>query len=96
MEPSTIDGNATLQDQQNTLNFNENTAACETVSYKRAPGQNHDNVASFEDVPLTTILPPIALVIVPGGQPNVPAGKNLVFVSDIWVSGVIKKVAGIR
>lgn len=97
MEPSTIDGSKNLQDQQNTLNFTEDTASVKTVSYVRAdPANSHLNLATFEDVPQTTVLPPLSLVAVPSGQPTPPAGKQLVFVSDIWVSGVIKKVAGFR
>ncbi len=96
MDPSTIDGNQDLQAQQTTLNFTENTASVKTVSYERAPGQGHFNLATFEDVPQTVVLPPLLLVEAPGGQPSVPSGKQLLWVSDIWVSGVIKKVAGIR
>ena|SRR5687768_10114553 len=97
MDPSRIDGNENLQSQQITLNFTENTASVETVSYVRAnPMSSHENLATFQDVPQTAISPPLSLVEVPAGQPNVPAGKQLVFVSNIWVSGVIKRVAGIR
>lgn len=81
MDPSTIDGNATLEEQQDTLNFTENTASVKTVSYVRAdPANSHMNLATFEDVPQTEILPPLRLVESPAGN-------------DIWVSGVIKKVA---
>ena len=81
MDPRTIDGNASLQDQENTLNFTENTAAVKTVSYVRAdPANSHLNLATFEDVPQTEILPPLKLTESASG-------------SDIWVSGVIKKVA---
>jgi hypothetical protein len=98
MDPSTIDGNANLQIQQDTLNFTENTASVKTISYVRAdPANSHENLATFEDVPQTTVLPPLTLIEVPGDQPSVPSGKQLAFpASDIWVSGVIKKVAGIR
>ncbi|HJZ83041.1 MAG TPA: hypothetical protein VKD91_21920 [Pyrinomonadaceae bacterium] len=81
MDPRTIDGNASLEEQQNTLNFTENTASVKTVSYVRAdPASSHLNLATFEDVPQTQILPPLKLTEAAGG-------------SDIWVSGVIKKVA---
>ena len=97
MEPSIIDGNANLSAQQDTLNFTENTASVKTMSYGiGTPASSHRNVATFEDVPQTEILPPLTLVEVTNGQPVVPAGKQLVFVSDVWVSGVVKKVAGIR
>ena len=91
MDPATIDGNASLQDQQNTLNFTENTASVKTVSYVRAdPANSHMNLATFEDVPQTEILPPLKLTEVPGPQPGA------IFTSDIWVGGIIKKVAGTR
>ncbi len=84
MEPSRIDGNANLQDQQNTLNSTENTASVKTVSYVRAdPANSHENLATFEDVPQNVVLPPLKLTESANG-------------SDIWVSGVIKKVAMTR
>ena len=93
MEPSTIDGNESLIQQQNTLNFTENTASVKTVSYVIAdPASDHLNEATFEDVPQTQIVPPLRLV--PAG--DVPAGQQPIFVSDIWVSGVIRKIAALR
>lgn len=92
MEPSLIDGNASLSAQQDTLNTTENIASVKTVSYERAdPESIHKNVATFEDVPQTEILPPITLVEVTNGEPD-----DAIFVSDVWVSGKVKKVAGIR
>jgi hypothetical protein len=90
MDPSTIDGNENLQAQQTTLNFTENTASVKVVSYVRAPGAGHDNLATFEDVPQGVVLPPLKLAEVSGPQPGA------IFTSDIWVGGVIKKVAGTR
>lgn len=93
MDPSTIDGNENLIQQQNTLNFTENTASVETVSYVIAdPASDHLNEATFEDVPQTEIPAPIRLV--PAAE--VPDGEDPIFVSDIWVSGVIRKIAGLR
>jgi hypothetical protein len=84
MDPRTIDGNASLQDQENTLNFTENTASVKTVSYVRAePANSHENLATFEDVPQGVVLPPVKLAESAAG-------------SDIWVTGVIKKVAMTR
>jgi hypothetical protein len=92
MEPSLIDGNANLSTQQDTLNTTENIAAVKTVTYKLAdPASSHKNVATFEDVTQTEILPPITLVEVTNGEPD-----DAIFVSDVWVSGKVKKVAGIR
>lgn len=91
MEPRTIDGNQSLQQQQDTLNFTENTASVKVVSYVRAdPASSHDNLATFQDVPQSQVLPPLKLSEVPGPKPDA------IFTSDIWVGGVIKKVAGTR
>lgn len=80
MDPARIDGNLSLQDQENTLNFTENTASVKVVSYVRAdPASSHENEATFEDVPQSQVLPPLKLTEGSG--------------ADIWVSGVIKKVA---
>jgi hypothetical protein len=108
----TIDGNASLQDQEITLNHTEKQGVLKLVSYIRstpappappapgstatAPVNTHVNLATFEDRDITVILPHLSLSEVSGGAPSPPAGNELVFVSDIWVSGVIKKVAGIR
>lgn len=93
MDPSTIDGNESLIQQQNTLNFTENTASVATVSYVIAdPASDHLNLATFEDVPQTEQLPPIRLVPIA----NVPNDAQPIFVSDIWVSGVIRKIAALR
>lgn len=113
----TINGDASLKDQENTLNFAEKAAPLKLVSYVRGvpapasppqpgataaqPGQPHVNLANFDLRPQTLILPLLVLVQLASGQStddvlkNNP-GKQLVFVSDIWVSGKIEKVVGIR
>jgi hypothetical protein len=108
----TIDGNASLKDQEITLNHTEKQGVLKLVSYIRntpappappapgstasAPVDTHVNLATFEDRDITVVLPSLSLSEITGAAPNPPAGKQLVFVSDVWVSGVIKKVAGIR
>ena len=84
----TIDGNASLEDQEKTLNFAEKGAPLKLVSYVR--GAPHDNVATFERRDQGTALPLLHLTEVAGPQPGA------IFTSDIWVGGVIKKVAGTR
>jgi hypothetical protein len=84
----TIDGNASLQDQENTLNFAEKGAPLKLVSYVR--GDPHVNVATFERRDQAVALPSLHLAEVAGPQPGA------VFTSDIWVGAVIKKVAGTR
>lgn len=93
MDPKIIDGNESLIQQQDTLNFTENIASVKTVSYVIAdPAASHLNEATFEDVPQTQIPPPLRLV----PEASVPDGKEPIFVSDVWVAGVIRKIAGIR
>lgn len=83
-----IDGNASLQEQETTLNFAEKAAPLKLVEYER--GDPHNNVATFERRDSGVQLPPLHLAEVAGPQPGA------VFTSDIWVDGVIKKVAGTR
>ncbi|OLE53006.1 MAG: hypothetical protein AUG51_15220 [Acidobacteria bacterium 13_1_20CM_3_53_8] len=113
----TIDGNANLKDQENTLNFAEKGAPLKLISYIRGlpapasppqpgstaaqPGNTHINLASFDLRDQTLKLPLLALVELAAGQSTDDVlkqnpGKQLVFVSDIWVSGKIEKVAGLR
>ena len=80
----TIDGNSSLQDQQNTLNATESQGSLKLTSYTgNADDATHTNTASFEDRDITTPLPPLKLVESPTG-------------SNIWVSGSLKKVAVTR
>jgi len=77
----TVDGNSSLQDQQNTLNHTETQGVLKLTSYSGdANDESHTNTASFEDRDITTPLPPLKLVESPSG-------------SDVWVSGELKKVA---
>lgn len=112
-----LDGNASLQEQENTLGFAENVAFVKLVSYVRAAGAAptapapgapaagpvnvHSNLAKFEKRDIAIVPPPLKLIALSPGQTaqSVLAqnpGKTLVFNSDIWVSGAIKKVIGIR
>lgn len=84
----TIDGNASLEEQERTLNFAEKGAPLKLVSYVR--GEPHNNVATFARRDQGVALPLLHLTEVAGPQPGA------VFTSDIWVDGVIKKVAGTR
>jgi len=80
----TVNGNTSLQDQQNTLNHTESEGALKLTSYAgRADDATHTNTASFEDRDITTPLPPLTLAESPNG-------------SDVWVLGELKKVAATR
>jgi hypothetical protein len=83
-----VDGNATLEAQEDTLNFAEKGAPLKLVSYVR--GDPHDNLATFVRRDQGTALPLLHLAEVVAPQPGA------VFTSDIWVEGVIKKIAGSR
>lgn len=72
----TIDGNASLEEQETTLNFAEKAAPLKLVSYVR--GEPHNNLATFERRDQGVTLDPLKLTEGSG--------------EDIWVGGVIKTV----
>ena len=77
----TVDGNLSLEDQQNTLNHTEMQGVLKLTSYSgQADDATHTNTAAFEDRDITQPLPPLTLAESPGGN-------------DVWVSGELKKVA---
>src|ERR1051325_4761158 len=105
----TIDGNASLQEQENTLGFAENVAFVKLVSYVHTapaappssppagPVNLHSNLATFENRDIAIVPPPLKLIVLAAGQTaeSVLAqnpGKTLVFNSDIFVAGVLKRV----
>ena len=99
----TVDGDADLPEQQNQIGFAENVAFAKLVSYVRAapPAPAHSNLATFEDRDMAVVPPPLSLIALASEQTAATAlaqnpGKILVFESDVWVSGVVKKVVGIR
>ncbi len=77
-----VDGNRSLKDQEITLNHTEKHAALKLVAYEKdgTDDNPHDNLATFEDRDIGTVLPPLALAESEDG-------------SDVWVGGKIKKVA---
>ena len=112
-----LDGNADLQEQENTLGFAENIRFVKLVSYVRAapaappipapgaptagPVNLPSNLAKVEKRDIAVVPPPLKLIAVSAGDTAQTVlaqnpGKTLVFDSDIWVSGAIKKVIGIR
>ena len=103
MEPSTIDGNQDLPAQQNQLGFAENVGFATVASYVQAPppAPPVSNLATFEDRDITVVPPPLSLIELAAGQTAASVlaqnpGKTLVFESDIFVSGAIQRVIGIR
>jgi len=97
-----VDGNATLQEQENQLVFAENVAIVKLTSYVQGePADAHFNLATFENRDVAVVPPPLSLIVLSAGQTSASVlaqnpGKELVFESDIWVSAVMKKVIGIR
>jgi hypothetical protein len=67
-----IDGDATLQVQENKLNFGQNSFAAETTSYAKAGAANppnpftHTNNATYTEVNIGADVRPIHLLIVEG------------------------------
>lgn len=113
----TVDGNTSLKDQENTLNFAERVAIVLLTSYVRGepapsppaptPGAPpattvpHVNLATFKDRDITVVPTPLRLFEVTGGLTaeqirQRESGTEIVFVADIWVLGIVKKVVGIR
>lgn len=101
-----VPGNATLEEQQNTLNKTERVGALMLVSYVRAEVSGttpkHENTATFARRDQTNNeLPLLTLAEIPDNktESEVLKGfkeKRKVTVADIWVSDVIKKVLVLR
>jgi hypothetical protein len=80
----TVDGNLTLQEQQNTLNQTEMQGVLKLVSYEsKGDDEPHVNLATFEDRDITVVLPPLVLAETADGK-------------DVWVTGQLKKVSANR
>lgn len=77
----TVDGNLSLQDQQNTLNHTEMQGVLKLVSYQsKGDEEPHQNLATFEDRDITVVLTPLTLTASADG-------------SDVWVSGTLTQVS---
>jgi hypothetical protein len=107
MEKYPIDGNASLEDQQNTLRFIELAGPAKLLTYtKKTSPTGSDakvNLATFENIGLGEEIPELVLMEVAGGQNAVAVisgqlaqGKTVVFHERIFVGGVEKEVVGFR
>lgn len=77
----TIDGSASLKDQEITLSHAEKLGVLKLVSYEsNGDAEPHLNLAKFEDRDITVPLPALVLSESPDG-------------SDVWVSDEIRKVS---
>jgi hypothetical protein len=77
------------------------TPTAPTPGSSPATNSPHVNLATFEDRDITVVPKPLRLFELTAGVTEQQllqqqAGTEVVFTSDIWVSGVVKKVAGIR
>jgi hypothetical protein len=99
--PAAIDGDATLQVQEDKLNFGQNGFTAEATSYTKAAGGKppnqfvHTNNVTFTEVDIGADVRPIRLKVVEGaGDPSLAANQELAFDSDVFVGGVVKRVVG--
>jgi len=110
-ETFVVDGDNNLQQQENTLNTAQNLLFAEVTRYTKgaqiptaesAPsaGPEHPNFVSVTEIALGALVKPIALVIPTDLAieeiKQAGEGRSLVFFSEVFVNGVVKKVAGFR
>ena len=96
-----IDGDASLQTQEDKLNFGQNGFTAEVTDYAKAAGGKppnqfvHTNNVTFTEVDIGVDVRPIRLMVVEGaGDPSLAADQELAFDSDVFVGGVVKRVVG--
>ena len=99
--PDAIDGDTSLQAQQDSLNLGQNGFAAEVTDYARAPGGKppnpfvHTNNVAFTEVDLGVKVRPISLMVVAEGEvPNLKNDQERAFDSNVFVGGVVKRVVG--
>ena len=97
-----VDGNLSLTDQQNAIQFAESANNAQLVSYHKGQG-GVVNFATLNDVPLGQNIPPLTLVEVPVATSvgsvvatQLANGKHLIFYGAVYVQGTVTKVAGFR
>ena len=98
-----IDGDTSLQAQQDRLNFGQNGFTAEVTDYARAAGGKppnqfvHTNNVTFTEVDLGAEVRQISLVVVAEGEvANLNNDQELAFDNNIFVAGVVKRVVGVR
>lgn len=111
METVTVNGDNDLQQQEDDLNFQQNTLFAHVTDYTKGEedtstggtqpaGPQHLNDATLEEVGIGVAVKRLYLVapkdldqekIIQAG-----AGRSLVFDSEVYVSGVVTRVAGFR
>ncbi|MBL8190871.1 MAG: hypothetical protein JNK38_22835 [Acidobacteria bacterium] len=104
-----IDGDATLQQQENTLNTSQNLRFSEVTVYSKGeqnpPGNgsattvpDHPNFVTLEEVGIGEPVRELFLVIPTDLAAEkirqAGQGRSLVFFNDVFVGGVLQQVAG--
>ncbi|MEK6300016.1 MAG: hypothetical protein AABO41_04785 [Acidobacteriota bacterium] len=96
-----IDGDATLQVQEDKLNFGQNGFTAEATSYAKAAGGkppnqfNHTNNVTFTEVDIGADVRPIHLKVVEGtGAANLADDQDEAFDSEVYIEGAVKRVVG--
>jgi hypothetical protein len=96
-----INGDASLQAQEDKLNQGQNGFTAEATAYEKAEGGKppnpfaHTNNATFTEGPIGGHIRPIHLILVdPGSEIELEDGQELAFDSQAYVDGEIKRVAG--
>ena len=98
--PAAIDGDASLQVQEDKLNFGQNAFTAEATSYTKAEGGsppnqfNHTNDVTFTEVNVGASVRPIHLLIAGAGNVVLESGQQQAFDSHVYVEGVLKRVVG--
>ena len=96
-----IDGDDSLQGQEDKLNQGQNGFTAEVSSYATADGGSppnafeHTNNATYTEVPIGGHVRPIHLVVVDAeAEVELEAGQELAFDSQVYVDGVVQRVVG--
>ena len=101
MSESDVDGNLKLDEQRNTIRYEEMAKNVKLVSYQKR--DNVTNLAKFDKVPVGQPIPDLVLVevVAPATIETVKAaqqalGKSFIFFNPAFVAGKESKVAGFR
>jgi hypothetical protein len=98
-----IDGDDSLQAQEDKLNQAQNGFTAEVTTYEKAEGGKppnsfeHTNNATFTEVPIGGKVRAIHLSVVENDDPPTPGdGQEVAFASEAYVDGEVKRVIGLH
>jgi|SRR6185503_3659904 len=95
MSMATVDGTLGLKEQNQTLEFKQNTEGAKLVKYQK-DNVSIENIATFQDLPLGDDVPTLTLVEVPPGKSPSdvkPDDTTLTFDDIVYVNGTATRVA---